>query len=372
MMIQANGPRILVCTGPTGGHFFPAMRFARALKATHPTAELHLIVNRMPSFINSSMPISGVHVHTIPLEPIGRAFSFSGFSVVLTYLRAFVSTLRLEKEIQPSLVVGFGSYATVPGVLCGALLGVPILLHEQNVRSGRANRFLSFWADRVAVSFPNAEVGIPSRKVFWSGYPLREQFDERIPASSEAQASARPFTFLVLGGSQGARRLNELFLGAIKQFKSEEKSDFAVIHITGSDHLDGVRETYQALEIKAEVDSFSDRMKDHFRAADLVISRAGAGTIFELAAIGRAAILVPYRFAHAHQKANSRYLAKRGCARVLEEEKLTAERLLEDIRTLYHDQNVRNRLADRIRQLGSTDAHQTLVDAAWKLRSKKI
>ena len=365
-----EGSRFLICTGPTGGHFFPAVSFAERFRAAHPNVEIHFLMNRLPEFARIECDKIGAAVHLIPFRSSEHLFSFQGPGLLIEYIRAFGKTTGLIRRLRPALVVGFGSYGSVFGVVLGRLFGVPVLLHEQNAVAGRANRMLSVWAKRIGTSFP-ATAGLgQDPKVFWSGYPLRQAF-----LSDEAGTRdnrQRPFTLLTMGGSQGAQRLNRVVCEVITQLLPEEKTSFAVIHITGNDDFECVREIYRKAGVQAEVVPFSDRISDYFLRADLVVSRAGAGTLFELAAVGRAAILVPYPHAQAHQKKNAEYAASRGWARMILDEDLSAERLIGEIRSLWHNHVMRQQLAAGIQQLSKRDADRTLAEAAWKLQHERV
>ena len=362
--------QILISTGPTGGHLFPALSSAESFQREHPEVEVHLLLNRMPSFVEPFLRDKKLHVHVIPVSPLPHFFSFKIFQFLLEYVRAIWATFVLVRELKPHVVIGFGSYGSVPGILCSAFLRVPILLHEQNVVPGRANQFLSLWADRIAVSFPETTGWIGSGKVLWTGYPLRAHFWDAVSCTTLQESGC--FTVLVFGGSQGARRLNQVFLAALERIEVEERGRFAVIHIVGMDGVEAIRSSYQRLGIFAEVYSFSDRISDFYAKADLVIARAGAGTIFELAAFGRAAILIPYPYAYAHQKLNAEYVAKRNAVCVVEEQELNAETLWKQISELQRDRDRRARLGENMRRLARRDAGQALVKTGWELTCGRI
>lgn len=363
--------RILICTGHTGGHFFPAVSCAEAFQAQRPGAEVHFLLSRMPAFAEQAAKDCPFHYHLIPFSPPPSFFSFKMFSFLLEYARAFWKTAFLILKLKPHLVVGFGSYSSVPGVLCASGFGIPVLLHEQNASFGRANRFLAFWASRVATSFPETHGKVAGRKVFCSGYPLRSSFLDQPSQVVSGRTFEKPFTVLVFGGSQGAKRLNQVFLESLEDFSTEEKAGFAVIHIVGNDNAQEIVKTYQKLGIAADVSGFSVRISEYYRRADLVVSRAGAGTIFELAAIGRSAILIPYRYAYAHQKVNAEYLSTRQSARAIDDFDLSPQILLKAIRELRKDVGQRTKLAQNIRSISRPEASRILAQAGWELACVK-
>lgn len=358
--------RILIATGATGGHLFPALSLAEAIGANHPEAEIHLVLNRTADFARQALSGLQIHVHAIPFRPPHALFSFSVLQILIEYVKAFWNITGLLNFLKPKVIIGFGSFGAVPAVLCGACFGIPIVLHEQNARAGRANRFLSYWADVIAVSFPET-LGLPARKIICTGFPVRAPFLSVALSGECLKQGGEEFTVLVFGGSQGARRLNAVFLEALALFRPEEKVRFAVIHITGSDDSETVQKTYRDLGVSAQVLSFSREIEKAFVRADLVISRAGAGTIFELATVGRAAILIPYPFAYAHQEANAEYLARRGWVRALGERELNSERLYQHICDLRTNVNLRREMENGIRGFACPDAAARLMETAWKL-----
>jgi UDP-N-acetylglucosamine--N-acetylmuramyl-(pentapeptide) pyrophosphoryl-undecaprenol N-acetylglucosamine transferase len=389
---------IVICTGPTGGHFFPAAAFAEALSEKYPEAEIHFLMNRVPPFAQDWFREHRVRLNVVPLSPLPSLFSLKGVRFLIECAHAFLKTIALFVNLKPRFAAGFGSLSTVPGVLCAAVFRIPILLHEQNARAGRANQLLAFCADRIAVSFPETE-GIPfTEKIIWSGFPVRRSFcaEEaafpsviarseatkqsrvmRLPRPAEKAAGlamtgneqTKPFTLLVFGGSQGAERVNQVFLDSLALFSIEERNQVAVIHIIGREEPDLIQARYQSLNVRAEVHRFSEHIVEFYRRADLILSRAGAGTIFELAALGRAAILIPYPHAYAHQRANAEYLVRIEAARVIFEEELTPGRLQRAVLDLYRNPDKRMNLARQVQRLHRPEANQILTETIGELIS---
>ena len=358
---------ILICTGHTGGHFFPAASFAQTFQSVHPEVEIHMLMNRIPSFANPSQAEHLFRFHLISFSPPPSFFSFKMFSFLIQCGVAFVKTFALFLKVKPKLVIGFGSFASVPGVLWAAIFGISVMLHEQNAVAGRGNQLLGMCADRIGISFPETAGRLSREKLFWSGYPLRSSFWNGGNEAPRDQLGKKSFTILVFGGSQGAKRLNAVFLEALALLRAEERNNLVVIHSVGHDDLYGIQQTYENLGIQANVCTFSGQIFEHFQRADLVISRAGAGTIFELAAVGRAAILIPYPHAYAHQKVNAEYLVQRSSARVIYDEELSAPVLHDVILELRDDVNQKAQLSQNIKRLAKKDASEVLVEAGWRL-----
>lgn len=364
--------RIIIGTGHTGGHFFPAVSFAEAFLKEHPGAEVHFLMSRLPSFVGPYLAQPEFRIHLIRLRSISKILSLKIIVFLLECIVAFLKTFLLFLKVRPHLVVGFGSLTSVPGVFWAALLGRPILLHEQNAQMGRANQFLAPFAQRIGLSFPVTQGRVSSRKAFWSGYPLRSsflaEFEKRFSGNEKLQAH---FTILVFGGSQGAQRLNEAVLSMFEVCCAEERIDFAVIHIVGTNDLNSTIERYRALNINSQVYAFTDRITECYHEADLVISRAGAGTIFELACVGRPAILIPYPHAYAHQRKNAMALVEEGAVRMIEEEHLTSEALSGLVFELKRDNTKRVNMIRNILKFYKPEASRALVQAGWELICKK-
>jgi len=358
--------QIVISSGPTGGHFFPAISFAKGFKKTYSQAEVHILLGRIPVFAKTLMSENDFQSHFIEIPSFPKFFSFKMVFFLLKYPLAYIQTFVYLWNLKPSLVVGFGSYASVPSILCAAILRIPTLLHEQNFMAGRANRFLSCLTDRAAISFPGTRGIAFKSKIVLTGYPLREEFLNLIQNDTVRQTK-KTFNILVFGGSQGARRLNQVFLEAMERLGAEEKKEFAVKHIVGSEDLNRIKLLYERFGVHADVSAFSHHIAEDYQSADLIISRSGAGTVFELIATGRPAILVPYPHAHAHQKRNADFLSERHAAIIILEENLSSEVLANTILDLRHHPAKRAELAVHLKPLHKPNATQELVCLAWEL-----
>ncbi len=361
---------ILVCTGPTGGHFYPALSVADAFHGKYPQASVHFLMNKVHVFAREELAQRGFELHEVPWSGIAGVslFRFVGFLRAL--FLAFRRTMSLVIRIQPRLVLGFGSYGSVLGIAAAVFRRIPVLIHEQNASAGRANQFLAAFANRIAISFPETS-GIGSKsKVFISGYPLRAGF----LALSQKKRELRPrkeVRILIFGGSQGAAALNRIVSEAMGYFSLSEKEHFAVTHIVGKESQSDVCRAYANAKIRAEVFDFTKQICDYFERADMVIARAGAGTIFELAATGKAAILIPYPHAGAHQRINAKYLVDRRMALMAEEPGLTPERLYHMVRDLLNEPSLLSEMGHRIRGLHREDAAEMMIQEGWKLICQK-
>ena len=369
--VAGQGMTVLVCTGSTGGHFFPALAFAESVQENHPKVAVHFILTKSVPFAQRALMDRRITSSSISFLPPSDLFSYRFLFALFKCMVAFLKSAGLVWKLKPCLVVGFGSYASIPAVLIASLFGLPVLLHEQNVVPGRANLFLSVWASRIAVSFQETLNYFPKEKTCVSGYPLRKSFEGLSDKPKPADGS-RPLTLLIFGGSQGARSINEVFLEAMSMLSSEERLKFAVIHITGSNRTAQLQTAYRGLSMKSDIVEFTDRMWEFLSLSDLVIARAGAGTIFELAQLRRASILIPYPFAHRHQEWNGRYLAACGAARVILERELTPKGLKDAVMELAFNAQDRNLMGQAIGRFSKPNVAETLAESAWSLCDAKV
>ncbi|MBN2207080.1 MAG: undecaprenyldiphospho-muramoylpentapeptide beta-N-acetylglucosaminyltransferase [Candidatus Aminicenantes bacterium] len=307
-----NTRGVVMSGGGTGGHLFPALAVARALREIDPGLPVVFAGGRRR--LEAGL-LAGSGFPFVPLAIeglVGRGWKSLRGAALLPV--ALAQALALLARTRPRLVVGAGGYSSGPVVLPAALLGVPTLLLESNVRPGFTNRMLRPWARAAAVAFPES-VPYFKGKAAVLGNPVRSGF-ERIGPSP----AGPPFTVLVFGGSQGSAFLNEAF-GAALPLLAARKADLCIVHQTGEKDLVRVRERYRAEGFtEVETAAFFDDMPARFARANLVVCRAGATTCAELVAAGRAAVLVPFAAAaEGHQLHNAKALEKAGGAVVLEE-----------------------------------------------------
>jgi len=275
---------------------------------------------------------------------------------------------RLLGAIKPKLVLGVGGYVTGPVMMAAKLRGAVTCIHEQNSVPGLANRRLGSMVDQVFVSIPGSERYFPPGKCLLSGNPLRREILEL--ARKPAQGGGT--TLLVLGGSQGAHRLNTLLPQAVRDL-GPLPDGFSVVHQTGKADETMVREAYQAAGIKAEVAAFFTNMAEVYAKASLVISRAGATTLAEITALGKPSILIPFPFAaDDHQRKNAEALVAGGAACILLEEGLTSEALSRELAAFLHDHDRQLQLGQAARQLAKPEAVQTIVAQCLALTAKKL
>lgn len=275
-------------------------------------------------------------------------------------------------SVRPDAIISFGTLMSAAGVLLGSARGIPVVLHEQNVALGKANGLLRVFARKVALSFPPTLKAVPEGKGLITGNILREEILSGPRRTSQVSAKKR---LLILGGSQGASVLNRVILEVFERLSREEKEKIAVYHITGRQAFSEQEEKYRKLGIESEVFSFTDEMPRLFAAADMVIARAGAGTIAEILFYGLPSILVPYPYAASHQLENARFIAKENAAILIEQKDLTAETLKAVLNDVLSNEEKMKSLGDNASRLAKPDAGQELsivVETLIQEKRRKI
>lgn len=308
--------RLLLAGGGTGGHLFPAVALAELLRHEEPGSDV-LFVGTERGLEFRLLPELGWSLRTVPMQGWAGA-SFGARCKALVGLgRSLLQSWRILAEFRPDVVVGVGGYASVPVLLAARLAGVPYLIHEQNAWPGLANRVLGRWAKRVCLSFPEAGKAFRHVSKTVTGNPVRAAMEQcpNLPPG--------PPQLLVFGGSQGARAVNRAIIAALPQLE-QWRDILGIVHQAGAADVESIQMAYrEAGWSKVKVVAFITDMAAAYAKASLVVCRAGATTLAELAACGRPAILIPYPYAAGnHQTANAAALAAKGAALMIEERSL--------------------------------------------------
>ena len=271
--------------------------------------------------------------------------------------------------MRPDLSVGFGSYVSYPGMRLSVWMKIPTLIHEQNLTPGKATQWLAPHVERVAVSFDDTFEELSQGKRAVTGLPLRSDLRSSFAGKhpKPVKTAAERFRILIVGGSQGASRINQLILDAFLQFSPEELKKIAVKHITGTSDLRKITEAYQKMNIQAETFAFHNRMQEIYGETDLAITRAGANTLSELSLFGVPAMVIPYPFAGAHQIDNARFFENRKAVIVAEEETIDAAWMAQKIREMMNSPESLSLLSKNIQTLSCVDADEQLVKLAEDL-----
>ena len=352
---------VLIMAGGTGGHVFPALAVARQLESRG----VRVIWLGTPgSFESRLIPDSGIPFHAVPVRGLRGKGWLGWLKAPFALLRALVLALRALRQLSPDLVLGMGGYATGPGGVAARLLGKPLVIHEQNAVPGLTNRLLARIATRVLEAFPGS---FPApRRARHTGNPVREELTRIALPEERLAGRGGPLHLLVLGGSQGARVLNEVVPRAIAGLS--RPGIVEVRHQSGEAHLEDTRRHYARAGLDAEPVAFIEDVADAYGWADLVVCRAGALTVSELAVAGVASVLVPYPYAvDDHQTRNGRYLANADAAVLIGEGDLDATRLGSLLDEFYGARDRLLAMAKAARRLGIPGATRQVSDCCLEL-----
>lgn len=363
---MTSARNFLLAAGGTGGHVFPAIAVAEELmKRGH---NVSLATDARGTNLGNSLP--AVDVYRISASGV-RGGIVSKISGVVSIGIGVIQARRLFREIRPDCVIGFGGYPSVPTMVAAAYRGLPTIIHEQNAVLGRANRLVSKRVSVIAASFQNT-AGIEAGsgdKVVTTGNPVRAVFTAaRNTPYPAIGPNGEGVKVLVLGGSQGARILSEVIPAAFSEMPETLRRRFAITQQCRPEDLENVRKTYETAGIAAELSTFFDDVPDRMAAAHVLITRAGASTVAELAEIGRPAILVPYLHAtDDHQTANARAVEEKGAGWLIPQAGFTPEALTVRLESFVNLHNILTDAAAAAHKFGGQNAASALADQAERL-----
>ena len=349
------GARVMVMAGGTGGHVYPALAVAEELRARGMDV---LWLGTPDSFESRTVPRYGIRMETINISGLRGKGVSRWLSMPFRLAVAMGQAAAVLRRNRPALALGMGGFASGPGGLVAWLMGVPLVVQEQNAVAGMTNRWLARVATRVAEAFPGS---FGRRKgVVLTGNPLRGEIAALAVDSREETGGAR-MRLLILGGSLGAAALNEALPAAVARMDASLRPE--IRHQTGRGRDEATRAAYAHAGVEAEVSPFVEEMAAAYRWADLVVCRAGALTVSELASAGVGAILVPYPHAvDDHQTLNAGYLVEGGAALLIQQSVLTPERLAGELEELASHPDKRRKMAAAARVLGRPDATARVAD----------
>lgn len=350
-----RGARLMIAGGGTGGHLFPGIAVAEAFMAQNPRNRV-VFVSTGNALERAVLSRKGFALERISVEGIKRRGTVRQIRALARLPLAIWQALRLIGRFRPHILLGVGSYAAGPAAVAAWLRGVPIVLHEQNILPGLTNRLTGRMADRIYVSFDQTRGRFSPAKTVVTGNPVRREI---LRCALPAPDPKRPFTVAVIGGSQGAHPINRAVADALPHLS---RQGLAFVHQTGAADRDEMRQAYQDHGISARVGAFFNDMAAVYRQADLVVCRAGATTVAEVTAVGKAVIFIPYPFAaDNHQEFNARSLADAGAAEMILEKTLTGARLAERIKRYAAAPDRLAAMAGRCRDLGRPQAAAAIV-----------
>lgn len=356
---------LAVAGGGTGGHIFPGLAVAREFRRREPGARV-LYLGAAGRLEERVVPreVPAMRFHGLRVRGLKGQGPLGAIAALALAARAVGECRREIAAFGVDLLLGTGGYSSGPAALAARTLGIPVVLQEQNAVPGLTNRLLGRIARKVFIAFEPARRHFPAGRTVLAGNPVR---DEALGAGTEVGRGAG-LRLLVLGGSQGARGVNRLVAGALPSLAAAG-IDISFVHQSGEPEREAVAAAYRGAGLSAEVAAFYDAMGERYGAADLVVARAGAGTIAEIAANGRPAILVPFPHAAGdHQRANARWLVDRGGALIVEEQAPDAAlELARAITTLAGDRERLRAMAGASAAAGVRDAASRIVDECRRM-----
>jgi UDP-N-acetylglucosamine--N-acetylmuramyl-(pentapeptide) pyrophosphoryl-undecaprenol N-acetylglucosamine transferase len=351
--------RVVMAGGGTGGHLFPGLAVARALRERNLMTEV-LFVGTARGIEVRVLPREGLPLETLPIAGIKgrglRGIFEAAYGIPISVFRS----LRIIRRFRPDCVIGLGGYASGPFLLAAKLTRIPCAIMEQNLRPGLTNRWLGHLADRIFVAYEKSASFFPRGRVVPTGNPVR--WRELTPVAKSDQ-----FTLLVFGGSAGAHKINLCLLAALEHMHGLA-GKLRIVHQTGEADYNWAKKVYANLPFDAAVFPFIEKMDAAYAEADLVLCRAGATTIAELTAYGKPAILVPYPYAaHDHQRANAQALQQEGAAEMILDRDLSGESLAHALTRLFEERERVRSMGRKARSFGKPDAAERIADECQKL-----
>jgi UDP-N-acetylglucosamine--N-acetylmuramyl-(pentapeptide) pyrophosphoryl-undecaprenol N-acetylglucosamine transferase len=351
--------RVIFAGGGTGGHLFPGLAVAREFKRRDSSTEI-LFIGTEQGIEFRVLPKEGFRLETLKVKGIKgrglRGWIDAAYGVPLSFIRS----LAIIKQFHPDCVIGLGGYASGPALLAAKSAGKLCAIMEQNLRPGFTNKLLGRVVRRVFTAYRQSAEFFPGAHVIETGNPVRWQ---NLPSAAKRDK----FSLLVFGGSAGARRINYAVVEALQSL-TDLKGEIFITHQTGALDFAAIKERYASLPFDAEVVSFIDAMDEAYARADLVLCRAGATTVAELTAFGKAAILVPYPYAiYDHQRGNAQALEQQGAADMILDQDLNGKVLAEKLRSYFSDRSRLAAMALAARRLGRPDAAARIVDECYAL-----
>lgn len=358
--------RVLLTGGGTAGHINPAIAIANYIKEKEPHSEF-LFVGTERGLEKTLVPKCGYDIKFIDVMGLRRSLSVENIKVFINYVKSTGVAKRIIKKFEPDVVIGTGGYVCAPVVKAAASLKIPTLIHEQNVFPGLAIKMLAGKADVTAISFEETRDMMKAKKMLLTGNPLRPDLfavHDIDLVRAQYGFDEKPIV-LMFGGSLGAEKMNE----ALVQMIAENRvKDFNLIASTGERHYESISEsikkTTDLTNVKnIKVVPYIYNMEEIFFAADVVVGRAGAITVSEITALGKAAVLIPSPYvAHNHQEYNARYLEKNGAARVVLENEVNGKRISEEISSILKNKETLAKMQSNSKKIGIADACETIYN----------
>ena len=361
--------RILVTGGGTGGHIYPALAFIRYVQKIQPDSEF-LYVGTHRGLENKIVPETGISFKTIKIQGFKRKLSFENIKTVQLFIESIKRSKEILREFKPDVVIGTGGYVSGSVVYAAARMKIPTIVHEQNSVPGINNKFLSRFADKVGICFPDAAQYFPESKTVLVGNPRAQEVVTSGKSEVLEQYGLLPDipTVLIFGGSQGALKINQAVIQALPQFSQKE---YQVLYASGDRYYNEISEKFDVEKISRNLSlqPYIKNMTDVMANVDLLIARAGATSIAEFTALGLPGILIPSPYVtNDHQTKNAQSLVNAGAVKMIADADLTGDKLVEAVDEIMNDPEKRERMAKASRQEGIPDAAERL----WTLVNELV
>jgi UDP-N-acetylglucosamine--N-acetylmuramyl-(pentapeptide) pyrophosphoryl-undecaprenol N-acetylglucosamine transferase len=346
--------KLIISAGGTGGHIFPGIAVAETFVAQSRENEV-LFIGTTYGLESKIIPQYGFRLLFVQTRQfLGRSALYK-IATLFYILKGICTCMRVIKREKPDAILGMGGFTSVPIIFAGAILRIPLFLHEQNAEPGLANKVLSKYARATFISFQESGELFKSKGVYYTGNPVRQA----VKAPRETK-NDETFGIFVFGGSRGAKSINESVLSLLPYMKNHKNA--VIYHQTGTEDFERIKEAYEKTDIKHEVFPFTDNMANYYNRSDVVISRSGASTIFELAYFRKAAILIPYPFsAGQHQWKNASHVENAGGGYIIGNDEASGERLYGVIKHLMNEPVLLKQMGENIGRLYVDDAQERII-----------
>ncbi|MFA9289704.1 MAG: undecaprenyldiphospho-muramoylpentapeptide beta-N-acetylglucosaminyltransferase [Solirubrobacteraceae bacterium] len=357
--------KIIICGGGTGGHIYPALTIADQIKKTFPSSEI-LFVGANGKMEMEKVPSNGYKIKGLNIAGFNRSSLFKNITLPFKLLSSLIKAYKIVSDFKPTHVIGTGGYVSGPVLLIAMLKNIPYFIQEQNSLPGITNKFLAQKAKYIFVAYKGLHKYFPNNKIKLTGNPIRANIFMNLPNSQEAKEkfglNKDKFTILSLGGSQGARSINEAWLNNLEEFKN---TNYQLIWQTGKPDFQKITNQCQNSPIIKTLD-FITNMQDAYAASDLIISRAGAIAISELMLVGKPCVFIPLPTAAAdHQTVNCLSLIKENAAIMVKNSEIKLE-LLHTIKKIEGNKLLQNSLAENIKKLAEPNAAEKIIKLIFK------
>lgn len=371
-LLQLHDIRVIISGGGTGGHIFPAIAIANEIKNKNPDAKL-LFVGAEGRMEMEKVPAAGYEIIGLNISGFKRSLSFSNFGVLIKIIQSLSQSKKILNEFKPNVVVGVGGYASGPLLYAAGRKKIKTLIQEQNSYPGITNKILAKKASKICVAYDNMNQFFNSDKIIKTGNPIRADIlnmeGKKEKAIQHFNLEANKKTVLVIGGSLGARTINQSISADLNKLID---GNIQIIWQTGKYYFEGINKEVNSNQKKiVKVHAFIKEMDLAYAAADIIVSRAGAGTISELAVVGKPCIFVPSpNVSEDHQTKNANALVDKNAA-VLIRDVESKDKLSDAILGLLNNSNRLNELSKNIKQFALPNAAQQIVEEIFKLAEKK-